>query len=59
MVIRSKAKARHPKAAQTAARRPTVEELMAMSDEDFRGWVRKIGLEDQIQRALKELDAAV
>lgn len=39
--------------------RPSVDLLMAMSDEDFRTWIRHIGLEAKVQRALRELDGAV
>lgn len=61
MVTRSKPKPRgraklppvlHPN-------RPTVEQLMAMSQDEFRAWIREIGFEEKIQRALKELDAGL
>ena len=38
--------------ANRAERRPTVEELMAMSETEIRGWMRHVGL-----RTLSELSA--
>lgn len=39
--------------------RPTVDELMAMSDEDFSAFMQKIGMTDQVLRARRARDAAV
>ena len=44
---------------EQAAATLSLDELMAMSQHDFMGWIEKIGYGEEIRRALKEADAAV